>query len=32
MKHSETIRREFSRQAASFGERGLTLSSQEYLM
>lgn len=32
MEHSETIRREFSRQAAIFGERGLTLSSQEYLM
>jgi len=31
MDHNETIRREFSRQAAGFGESGLTLSSQEYL-
>ncbi len=31
VKHSETIRREFSKQATSFGESGLTLSSQEYL-
>jgi len=31
VEHSETIRREFSKQAASFGESGLTLSSQEYL-
>jgi len=32
MEHNQTIRSEFSRQAASFGARGLTLSSQEYLM
>lgn len=31
MKHNEAIRRAFSKQAASFGESGLTLSSQEYL-
>ena len=31
MEHSDIIRREFSKQAASFGESGLTLSSQEYL-
>ena len=31
MTHRETIRREFAKQAASFGARGLTLSSQEYL-
>ncbi|MBN2455820.1 MAG: class I SAM-dependent methyltransferase [Sedimentisphaerales bacterium] len=31
MEHSEIVRREFSRQAANFGENGLTLSSQEYL-
>jgi ubiquinone/menaquinone biosynthesis C-methylase UbiE len=31
MDHKETIRKEFSRQADSFGKPGLTLSSQEYL-
>ena len=31
MEHNETIRKEFSRQATSFGDKGLTLSSQEYL-
>jgi ubiquinone/menaquinone biosynthesis C-methylase UbiE len=31
MDHNEKIRREFSRQADSFGKPGLTLSSQEYL-
>jgi ubiquinone/menaquinone biosynthesis C-methylase UbiE len=31
MGHDETIRREFSKQAAHFGDKGLTLSSQEYL-
>ena len=31
MDHNETIRREFAKQAAVFGEEGLTLSSQEYL-
>lgn len=32
VKHTETIRREFSKQANRFGEQGLTLSSQEYLL
>jgi len=31
MDHNEKIRKEFSRQADSFGKPGLTLSSQEYL-
>jgi len=31
MKHNETIRKEFSKQAARFGDHGLTLSSQDYL-
>ncbi|MBN1865604.1 MAG: methyltransferase domain-containing protein [Victivallales bacterium] len=31
MAHNETIRREFAKQAASFGDRGLTLSSHEHL-
>jgi len=31
MEHHETIRREFSKQAVFFGDKGLTLSSQEYL-
>ena len=31
MEHHETIRKEFSKQAARFGDKGLTLSSQEYL-
>jgi ubiquinone/menaquinone biosynthesis C-methylase UbiE len=31
MDHNEIIRKEFSRQADSFGKPGLTLSSQEYL-
>ncbi len=31
MDHNETIRREFTHQAESFGKPGLTLSSQEYL-
>lgn len=31
MEHNEIIRREFSKQAASFDKSGLTLSSQEYL-
>jgi ubiquinone/menaquinone biosynthesis C-methylase UbiE len=31
MKHSNIIRQEFSKQAASFGENGLTLSSQDIL-
>jgi ubiquinone/menaquinone biosynthesis C-methylase UbiE len=31
MKHNRVIRREFSKQASRFGEKGLTLSSQEIL-
>ena len=31
MDHNETIRKEFTHQAESFGKQGLTLSSQEYL-
>ena len=31
MDHNETIRREFAKQASAFGDKGLTLSSQEYL-
>ena len=31
MDHNETIRQEFAKQASGFGEKGLTLSSQEYL-
>lgn len=31
MKHSNIIRQEFSKQAASFGDKGLTLSSQDIL-
>ena len=31
MDHNETIRQEFAKQASWFGEKGLTLSSQEYL-
>jgi SAM-dependent methyltransferase len=31
MAHGDVIRREFARQAAGFGAKGLTLSSQEYL-
>jgi len=31
MKHNETVRKEFSKQAARFGDKGLTLSSQDYL-
>ena len=31
MDHNETVRKEFTHQAESFGKQGLTLSSQEYL-
>lgn len=31
MEHAETIRKAFGKQAANFGDQGLTLSSQEYL-
>jgi ubiquinone/menaquinone biosynthesis C-methylase UbiE len=31
MAHHETVRQEFSKQATFFGDKGLTLSSQEYL-